>query len=592
MPRLLLILSALAPCSALAQDACTEASCVHPTADVSDSAVIGHRVTVDAGASVGDGTVLARRSVIGAGTAVGQDVGVAPLAAISTDTTVGDRVLIGLETVIGQDVAVGDDAVIGPFVSVGDRTIVEPAAVVARGVSVGDDASIGQSALIGPSVDIGDRATIGPRARIRKGVTVGVDAQISAGARVGRDVQIGRGVQIDPDTILRGDVIVGDWATVTADQYYPRGSVIPGVNAPPTIDSITVPTTLDLLSTAVLDVVVSDAQVGQPLTVSWTLAGTSGGWTLDQPTSTTPSLSVADGDSTPMVTVRVAVSDGTFETVAERTVAHRNDPPVIGDLVVPETLNMNASVQLLADASDPQGQDVALSWTLASPATGWAVTPSGELSVGGFGSAATATVRLTASDGFASASTQRSVTLVSDTPGTCADLQGTSAPSGVYTISPPGVAPFEVYCDLDTAGGGWTLISNRRANPANRESCGGRLMDFFTSGCGSPSAIAASQSFALDRTHRTSLPRTEMLVIQYLNGVPDNDDAYIVHLGSQSADLFPAATSVQHIPVESVCTLGGSCDSSNVIWKYIGDYWFHSGSCSSSSSGNLSLIHI
>jgi hypothetical protein len=286
------------------------------------------------------------------------------------------------------------------------------------------------------------------------------------------------------------------------------------------------------------------------------------------------------------VTVRVTVSDGTFQTVAEQTVSHRNDPPILESVVVPDTLDMNASVQLTAVASDPQGQDVGLSWSFASPATGWSVSPEGRLSVGGFGSAAAATVRVSATDGYASTSAQHTVTLVSDTPGTCADLQGTGASSGVYTIQPPGASPFDVYCDLSTADGGWTLISNRRANPSNVESCGGRLMDFFTNGCGSPTAISASQSFALNQSRRTSIPRTQMLVIQYLNGVPDFDDAYIVNLGGQSADLFPAANTVQHIPVQSVCTLDGSCDSTQVIWKYIGDYWFHSGSCSSSTSGN------
>ncbi len=70
-------------------------------------------------------------------------------------------------------------------------------------------------------------------------------------------------------------------------------------------------------------------------------------------------------------------------------------------------------------------------------------------------------------------------------PLTCADLPNNS-PTGIYTIDPDGAGgedSFDVFCDMDTDNGGWTLVGRERANATG-------TFQFLGIEVGNPSAIA------------------------------------------------------------------------------------------------------
>ena len=156
------------------------------------------------------------------------------------------------------------------------------------------------------------------------------------------------------------------------------------------------------------------------------------------------------------------------------------------------------------------------------------------------------------------------------------------APTGRYEIFPDTVAEFTAFCEMGHAGGGWTLISNRRGGDEydNKEKCADKISTFFTGGCGRVDNIGADDSYALTSSKRAALEPSQYLVLQFLDGVPDVDDAYIITTDGSETDLFPDANGLKDIGVASACDVyGENCDTSGVYWKYIGKKHYSSSQC-------------
>jgi UDP-3-O-[3-hydroxymyristoyl] glucosamine N-acyltransferase len=265
-----------------------------------------------------------------------------------------------------------------------------------------------------------------------------------------------------------------------------------------------------------------------------------------------------------------------------------NGPPVINATSVPTVLAAGAaSTSISVAAADPEGDTLTYRWRMVYGGSQWVLAnstqatatlqPPAPASGGAF-----VTVEVSVFDGQGNVANEV-FTVDRGTHTSCQSLyQAGVTASGVYSIDPQNDGnSLEVYCEQDLFGGGWTLISNRAEDTSNIESCGSRVRDFFSAGCGSTAAIGGADSYALTALDRNRLPKSQMMVLHYDGGVADFDDGVRIDLGSLS-DPFPDTSgSVVTSAVSQICGADGSnCDSSGTYWLYAGDGWFASSQCS------------
>jgi len=174
---------------------------VHPTALISEGAVVG------AGTSIGPYSIIGSNVVIGANNKIGSHV------VIDGRTTIGNENIIYQFSSLGaapQDlkyagedssVVIGDRNTIREYVTiqrgtaqggmttiVGDSNLFMVSAHVAHDVRIGSHNVVANSAAIAGHVEVGDRVTIGGLVGIHQFVRIGDLAILSGGAMVAQDV--------------------------------------------------------------------------------------------------------------------------------------------------------------------------------------------------------------------------------------------------------------------------------------------------------------------------------------------------------------------------------------------------------------------
>jgi len=187
---------------------------IHPSAVVSDGAVLGANVGIGAcavieeGARIGDGTLVLAGTYIGKDTRIGENCLIYPNVTIREEVEIGDRVIVHCGAVIGSDgygfandgevnrkIPQVGNVVIESDVEIGANATIDRATTgttrVGRGtktdnlVMIGHNVTVGENCLIVALVGIGGSTEIG------KNVTLGGQAGIVGHIKLGDGVMVG-----------------------------------------------------------------------------------------------------------------------------------------------------------------------------------------------------------------------------------------------------------------------------------------------------------------------------------------------------------------------------------------------------------------
>lgn len=115
--------------------------------------------------------------------------------AVHPDTTISD------DAVLGTGVTVNAQTYVGPGADIGDHVLVDSCVNISHGVSLEEGATVTPGASLAGEVSIGRDAYVGPGSTVVKDVTIGERVVVGAGAVVLDDVPPGKtvvGVPAEP----------------------------------------------------------------------------------------------------------------------------------------------------------------------------------------------------------------------------------------------------------------------------------------------------------------------------------------------------------------------------------------------------------
>jgi UDP-3-O-[3-hydroxymyristoyl] glucosamine N-acyltransferase len=191
---------------------------VHPTAVVSEHAMIGRNVGIGAHSVIGDGVE------IGDNTRIENNVVIHGPARIGESCVIKDGAVIGSEGygfVADEDGKLFHAPQLG-LIRIGDRVWIGANSTVERAMI--KETTIEDDAKIDDLVHIGNGSTIGPRSRLTAGTVISFDVWLGA------DVQVAPSATVRHSVTVADGIVIGQGAVVVTDLPEP-GGVYVGVPA-------------------------------------------------------------------------------------------------------------------------------------------------------------------------------------------------------------------------------------------------------------------------------------------------------------------------------------------------------------------------
>lgn len=200
---------------------------VHPTAVVSDDAI------VDATASVGPGAVIESGAIIGAGVTIGPQCFIGARSVIGAGGWLAPRVTLYHDVRIGQRVVIQSGAVLGGegFGFANEKGVWQKIAQIG-GVIVGDDCEIGVNTAIdrgalGPTV-LGNGVKLDNQIMIAHNVQIGDHTAMAACVGISGSAKIGKHCMLAGGVGLVGHIEICDNVYVTGMTMVTRSITEPG----------------------------------------------------------------------------------------------------------------------------------------------------------------------------------------------------------------------------------------------------------------------------------------------------------------------------------------------------------------------------
>ncbi|MFN3202042.1 MAG: fibrinogen-like YCDxxxxGGGW domain-containing protein [Bradymonadia bacterium] len=469
-----------------------------PYADVGDGATVlgdvGDNSSIGAGSVVGAGCVVGNAVVLGANVSLGANCVVDTLAEIGAGSSVGVAGSVGTQSTLGANVTLGDGVSVGAISQVGDNgnfaagSSVSPNTIVGANAQVGtnsaisgnarvgDDLVLGADAVIGPNSIIGDRAAFGDNtsteayAVIGNDFSIGAGSEMASGATAGNDVNIGAGVEVrgalGNRVILEDNVFVGNQSNVSDDCHLQTNASLGifvdlGTNCAISPD-------VAIFDGASLGV---DAVIGARTTI---LFRSTLGDRADVSTDTIIDEQVTIGDDFtlgansrlwPRSTYGNDVTIGANTLI--RDTATVGDGVIVEDnvLIYPE---VNIGDETIIRASVEIGVETCATRVCGQVDIGGCLDVNADQAPGTtLAGQCEATIVVNGASRNWSDGTYATACHDYRYPDGVDYVYGGATGDGRYTIDTDGSggdAPFDVYCDMTTDGGGWTLVDNDATN--------------------------------------------------------------------------------------------------------------------------------